>query len=141
MLIMSDAFGHFLPANICFSLSPCSSALLVLPYAPPLPPGGASILTFDPVITRHRNTSDAVDGGCHFAQQNPEVCGLGVGDGCGGGGVGTRPWWLALLGRGGAYWPLALEPSAMTSRHPHCRGHPPAWGGLQNATSAHGVLP
>ena len=42
---------------------------------------------------------------------------------------------------GGAYWPLALEPSAMTSRHPHycghlhycrhlhCRGHPPSWGG------------
>ena len=51
-----------------------------------------------------------------------------------GGGVGTRPWWLALLACGGAYWPLALEPSAMTSRHqhycghPHCRGHPPAWG-------------
>ena len=53
----------------------------------------------------------------------------------GGGGVGTRPWWLALLACGSAYWPLALEPSAMTSRHPHgcghphCRGHPPAWGG------------
>ena len=52
-----------------------------------------------------------------------------------GGGVGTRPWWLALLACGGAFWPLALEPSAMTSRlphycgHPHCRGHPPAWGG------------
>ena len=51
-----------------------------------------------------------------------------------GGGVGTRPWWLALLACGGAYWPLALEPSAMTSRHPyycghpHCRGHPPTWG-------------
>ena len=65
----------------------------------------------------------------------------------GGGGVGTRPWWLALLACGGAYWPLALEPSAMTSRHPyycghpHCRGHPPASGGIQNATSAHGVLP
>ena len=34
----------------------------------------------------------------------------------------------------------------MTSRHPHycgyphCRWHPPAWGGIQNATSAHGVL-
>ena len=24
-----------------------------------------------------------------------------------GGGVGTRPWWLALLACGGAYWPLA----------------------------------
>ena len=53
----------------------------------------------------------------------------------GGGGVGTRPWWLALLACGGAYWPLALEPSAMTSRHPyfcghpHRRGHPPALGG------------
>ena len=32
----------------------------------------------------------------------------------GGGGVGTRPCWLALLACGGAYWPLALEPSAMT---------------------------
>ena len=36
-----------------------------------------------------------------------------------------------LLACGGAHWPLALEPSAMTSRHPHycghrhCRGHPP----------------
>ena len=30
------------------------------------------------------------------------------------GGFGTRPWWLALLACGGAYWPLALEPSAMT---------------------------
>ena len=65
----------------------------------------------------------------------------------GGGGVGTRPWWLALLACGGAYWPLAFEPSAMTSRHPHycghphCQGHSPAWGGIQNATSAHGVLP
>ena len=61
----------------------------------------------------------------------------------GGWGVGTRPWWLALLACGGAYWPLALEPSAMASRHLHCRGHPPAWGGggLQNAHSAHGVLP
>ena len=27
----------------------------------------------------------------------------------GGGGVGTRPWWLALLACGGAYWPLAFE--------------------------------
>ena len=65
----------------------------------------------------------------------------------GGGGGGTRPWWLALLACGGAYWPLALEPSAMTNRHPyycghpHCRGHPPAWVGIQNALSAHGVLP
>ena len=53
----------------------------------------------------------------------------------GGGGVGTRPWWLALVACGGAYWPLALEPSAMTSRppyycgHPRCRGHPPCLGG------------
>ena len=52
-----------------------------------------------------------------------------------GGGVGTRPWWLALLACGGAYWHLAFEPSAMTSRHPyycgrpHCRRHPPSWGG------------
>ena len=35
--------------------------------------------------------------------------------GGGGGGVGTRPWWLALLACGGAYRPLALGPSAMTS--------------------------
>ena len=35
------------------------------------------------------------------------------------GGGGTRPWWLALLACGGAYWPLAYEPSAMTSRHPY----------------------
>ena len=41
----------------------------------------------------------------------------------GGGGGGTRPWWLALLACGGAYWPLALEPSAMTSRHPHFCGY------------------
>ena len=34
-------------------------------------------------------------------------------------GAGTRPWWLALLVCGGAYWPLALEHSAMTSRHPY----------------------
>ena len=46
-----------------------------------------------------------------------------------GGGGGTRPWRLALLACGGAYWPLALEPSAMTSRHPYYCGHPPAWGG------------
>ena len=59
----------------------------------------------------------------------------------------TPPWWLALLACGGAYWPLAFEPSAMTSRHPYycghprCRGHPPSWVGIQHATSAHGVLP
>ena len=63
------------------------------------------------------------------------------------GGFGTRPWWLARLACGGTYWPLAFEPSAMTSGPPyycghlHCRRHPPAWGGIQNATSAHGVLP
>ena len=55
-------------------------------------------------------------------------------DGGGGGGVGTRPWWLALLACGGAYWPLTCEPSAMPSRHPHCRGHPPAWGGNPECT-------
>ena len=63
----------------------------------------------------------------------------------GGGGFGTRPWWLALLACGGAYWPLALEPSAMTSRPPHYCGHPHCLGGggggIQNATAAHGVLP
>ena len=46
----------------------------------------------------------------------------------GGGKAGTRPWWLALLDCGGAYWPLALEPSAMTSRHPHYCGHCTAVG-------------
>ena len=52
------------------------------------------------------------------------------------GGFGTKPWWLALLAFGGAYWPLALEPSAVTSRHPHycghphCRGHPHASVGI-----------
>ena len=35
------------------------------------------------------------------------------GGGVQGGGVGTRPWWLALLACGGAYWPLAFEPSAI----------------------------
>ena len=39
-----------------------------------------------------------------------------------GGRFGTRPWWLAPLACGGAYWPLALEPSAMTSRHPYSCG-------------------
>ena len=69
-----------------------------------------------------------------------------------GGGFGTRPWWLALLACGGAYWPLAFEPSAMTSRHPyycghpHCRGHPPAPGGesrmqlLPMASSPDGLI-
>ena len=57
-----------------------------------------------------------------------------------GGGFGTRPWWLALLACGGAYWPLTFEPSAMTRRHPyycghpHCRGHPPSWGGNPECT-------
>ena len=46
-----------------------------------------------------------------------------------GGGFGTRPWQWALLACGGAYWPLAFEPSAMTRRHPYYCGHPPAWGG------------
>ena len=38
------------------------------------------------------------------------------------GGVGTRSWWLALLACGGAHWPIAFEPSAMTSRHPYYCG-------------------
>ena len=48
--------------------------------------------------------------------------------------------WLALIACGGAFWP-------MTSRHPyycghpHCRGHPPFWVGIQDVLSAHGVLP
>ena len=38
-------------------------------------------------------------------------------DGPGGwGGVGTRPWWLALLACGSAYRPLAFEPSATGGR-------------------------
>ena len=59
---------------------------------------------------------------------------------------------MALLACGGAYWPLALEPSAMTSRPPHyCghlhrRGHPPAPGGesrmqlLPMASSPDGLI-
>ena len=64
----------------------------------------------------------------------------------GGGGVGTRPWWLALLACGGAYCPLALEPSATTSGHPYYCGHPPAWGGesrmqlLPMASSPDGLI-
>ena len=52
--------------------------------------------------------------------------GTGVAPTCffGGGEVGTRPWWLALLACGGAYWPLAFEPSAMTSRYPYYCEHP-----------------
>ena len=71
----------------------------------------------------------------------PPLEGGGLQEGAGGG-FGTRPWWLALLACGGACWPLALEPSAMTSRHPyfcghpHCCRHPLAWVGIQNATSA-----
>ena len=73
-------------------------------------------------------------GRLHPPPSRPELEG-GVVMGPGGGGVGTRPWWLALLACGGAYWPLAFEPSAMKSRHPyycghpHCRGHPPCWVG------------
>ena len=36
---------------------------------------------------------------------------------------------MALLACGGAYWPLAFEPSAMTSRHPYYCGHPHFGGG------------
>ena len=53
----------------------------------------------------------------------PRVTGLYISMGTwlgGGGGVGTRPWWSVLLACGGAYWPLALEPSAMTT----------GWGGV-----------
>ena len=57
------------------------------------------------------------------------IRGGGEGVWVGGGGVGTRPWWLALLACGGAYWPLAFEPSAMTSRHPYYCGHPHCRGG------------
>ena len=57
----------------------------------------------------------------HDAMVGFSVCSCRVG---GGRGVGTRPWWLALLACGGTYWPLTLEPSAMTSRHPYFCGHP-----------------
>ena len=82
--------------------------------------------------------------GCWVASTGEGRCCLYSFQVPGGGGVGTRLWWLALLACGSAYWPLALEPSDMTSRHlyycghPHCCGHPPAWVGIQNATSAPG---
>ena len=74
--------------------------------------------------------------------QPMRVGGVGVGR------FGTRPWWLALLACGGAYWPLALEPSAMTSRRPYYCGHPrpPAGGGgsrmqlLPMASSPDGLI-
>ena len=78
---------------------------------------------------------------------HPHASGGGGIHSAGGGGFGTRPWWLALLACGGAYWPLALEPSAMTSRpphycgHPHCRGHPPAWGGTSAGGGGFGTRP
>ena len=60
----------------------------------------------------------AVLGEAHRSGPSPQrLCctrGKGIRRG-GGGGVGTRPWWFALLACGGAYWPLALEPSAMTT--------------------------
>ena len=67
--------------------------------------------------------------GANCGEANLTHCGPG------GGGGGTRPWWLALLACGGAYWPLAPEPSAMTSghpyycRHPHCCGASTFLGG------------
>ena len=70
----------------------------------------------------------------------------GLGGWAWGGGGGTRPRWLALLACGGAYWPLALEPSAMPSRHLYCRGHPPVPGGesrmqlLPMASSPDGLI-
>ena len=72
-----------------------------------------------------------------LCQRSPRTCPVSllcVESTQGGGGGGTRPWGLALLACGGAYWPLALEPSAMTRRHPHycghphCRGHPHCLG-------------
>ena len=64
----------------------------------------------------------------------------------GGGGLAQGLWWLALLACGGAYWPLVFEPSAMPSRPPHYRTHPPAWGGgsrmqlLPMASSPEGLI-
>ena len=110
----------------------------------PYPPCGRSIKTYArgnndaPSITKYGSLVRLY---AQIVALHPH-CALG-----GGGGVGTRPWWLALLACGSAYWPLAFEPSAMTSRHPyycrhpHCRRHPPSWVRIQNATSAHGVLP
>ena len=63
-----------------------------------------------------------------------------VGEGRGGG-VGTRPWWLALLACGGAYWPLAFEPSAMTSGHPYYCGHPHCRGGGGGGVDWAGLAP
>ena len=115
--------------------------------------GGGAVVCPVPYTRRHRRGNHSCPGPLSFPLGR---CWSMLGDwasqisehmGRGGGGVGTRPWWFALLACGGAYWPLALEPSAMTSRHPyycrhpHCCGHPPAWVGIQNATSAHGVLP
>ena len=59
----------------------------------------------------------------------------------GGGRVGTKPWWLALLACGGAYWPLALEPSADDKQASALLRASTCPGGIQNATFAHGVLP
>ena len=74
---------------------------------------------------------------CYVMPMHPHLLALpALCVGRGGGGFGTRPWWLALLACGGAYWPLAFEPSAMTSTHPyycghsHCRGHAPSWVGI-----------
>ena len=68
--------------------------------------------------------------------------GLGVCARVLGGGFGTRPWWLALLACGGAHWPLAFKPSAMTSRHPHYCGHPhcrTSWVGVRECWEGGGV--
>ena len=87
------------------------------------------VQTHDAAPPSHRNHSPMARrwrGGRAGAAGTP--CASPDTHGTGGGGGGWA--WLALLACGGAYWPLALEPSAMTSRHlhycghPHCRGHP-----------------
>ena len=94
--------------------SPICDLLVVggaVPSAPPPPP---------PVLRIRWIQGEWDTLWIHWA---PEKIYLGVG------GFGTRPWWLALLACGGAYWPLAFETSAMTSRHPYYCGHPGGRGG------------
>ena len=109
----------------------------------PLPPSGTGVhcpagVFGDVRILNGRSGAGAMTRGYCFVDRpySPQ----------GGGGAGTMPWWLALLACGGAYGPLAFEPSAMTSRHPYYCGHPPASGGhpemqfLSMASSPDGLI-